>query len=126
MAAVVVFCESDEKGIRSASLPALTAGAELAKQVGGDVVAVVIGAGLSAAAADAAKYAAHVLAFDGPGLAAPLAETWAPQLVDAVKRAGASALLGTASLLNRPLPERLKPELGRSCRSNRHRGCSTG
>jgi len=26
MAAVVVFCESDEKGIRSASLPALTAG----------------------------------------------------------------------------------------------------
>ena len=27
MAAVVVFCESDEKGIRSASLPALTAGA---------------------------------------------------------------------------------------------------
>ena len=68
MAAVVVFCESDEKGIRSASLPALTAGAELAKQDGGDVVAVVIGAGLGAAAADAAKYAARVLAYDGAGL----------------------------------------------------------
>ena len=30
MAGVVVFCEVDEKGVRSASLPALSAGAELA------------------------------------------------------------------------------------------------
>jgi electron transfer flavoprotein alpha subunit len=112
MAAVVVFCESDEKGIRSASLPALTAGAELAKQVGGDVVAVVIGAGLGAAAADAAKYAARVLAFDGAGLAAPLAETWAPQLVDAVKRTGATALLGTATSTGKDLLPRAAALLG--------------
>ena len=111
-AAVVVFCESDEKGIRSASLPALTAGAELAKQIGGDVVAVVIGAGLGAAAADAAKYAARVLAYDGPGLAAPLAETWAPQLADAVKRAGATALLGTATSTGKDLLPRAAALLG--------------
>jgi electron transfer flavoprotein alpha subunit len=99
MGAVVVLCEltDDGKAVRSASLPALTAGAELAKHQGGPLVAVVIGSGVAAAAADAAKYASKVLAYDGAGLAAPLAETWAPQLADAVKRAGASALVGTAT-----------------------------
>jgi electron transfer flavoprotein alpha subunit len=99
MGAVVVFCESAEKGIRSASLPALTAGAELAKQQGGALIAVVVGAGasLGAAAADAARYASRVLAYDDARLGAPLAETWAPVLADAVKRAGASALVGTAT-----------------------------
>ncbi len=97
MAGVVVFCESTEKGIRSASLPALTAAAELAKQQGGTVTAVVIGAGVGAAAQDAARYTAKVIAYDDPRLAAPLAETYAPLLADAVKRAGAGALLATAT-----------------------------
>ena len=97
MPAVVVLCEADGKGIRSASLPALAAAGELAKQVRGDVVAIVIGQGIGPAAADAAKHAARVLAYDDAKLAAPLAETWAPQLADAVKRAGAAALLGTAT-----------------------------
>ena len=105
MGAVVVFCEvtEDGKAMRSSSLPALTAGAELAKHQGGDVVAVVIGNGVAAAAADAAKHAARVLAYDGAGLAAPLAETWAPQLADAVKRAGATALVGTATSTGKDL-----------------------
>jgi len=112
MPSVVVFCESDEKGIRSASLPALTAGAALAKQQGGDVVAVVIGSGTAAAAADAAKYAARVLAYDDARLAAPLAETWAPQLADAVKRAGAGALLGTATSTGKDILPRAAALLG--------------
>jgi electron transfer flavoprotein alpha subunit len=97
MPGVLVFCEADDKGLRSASLHALTAGAALAKHHGGALAAVVIGGGIGAAAAEAAKYASRVLAYDDAKLAAPLAETWAPQLADAVKRAGASALLGTAS-----------------------------
>jgi electron transfer flavoprotein alpha subunit len=112
MPAVVVFCESDEKGIRSASLPALTAGAALAKQQAGDLVAVVIGSGTAAAAADAARYAARVLAYDDARLTAPLAETWAPQLVDAVKRAGAGALLGTATSTGKDLLPRAAALLG--------------
>ncbi|HXJ23107.1 MAG TPA: FAD-binding protein [Polyangia bacterium] len=103
MGAVAVFCESDDKGLRSASLPALAAGAELAKQLAADVVAVLIGAHVKAAAEDAAKYAARVLAYTDPLLEAPLAETWAPQLVDAVKRVGASALLGTATSTGKDL-----------------------
>jgi electron transfer flavoprotein alpha subunit len=112
MPSVVVFCESDEKGIRSASLHALTAGAALAKLQGGDVVAVVIGAGVGAAAAAAAKYASRVLAYEGAALSAPLAETWAPQLADAVERAGAGALLGTATSTGKDVLPRAAALLG--------------
>jgi electron transfer flavoprotein alpha subunit len=112
MPGVVVFCEVDEKGVRSASLPALSAGAELAKQAGGDLVAVVIGSGVGAAAADAARYAARVLAYDDARLAAPLAETWAPQLADAVKRSGAGALLGTATSTGKDVLPRAAALLG--------------
>jgi len=116
MGAVVVFCEvsDDGRSVRPASLHALTAGAELAKHQGGPVVAVVIGGpGVAAGAgADAAKYAAKVLAYEGAGLAAPLAETWAPQLADAVKRAGASALVGTATSTGKDLLPRAAALLG--------------
>jgi len=112
MPAVLVFCEADDKGMRSASLPALTAGAALAKHSGGDLVAVVIGKGMAAAAADAAKHAKRVLVYDDAKLEAPLAETWAPQLADAVKRAGASALLGTASSTGKDILPRAAALLG--------------
>jgi electron transfer flavoprotein alpha subunit len=116
MGAVVVFCEvsDDGRSVRSASLPALTAGAELAKYQGGDVVAVVIGGpGVAAGAgADAARYAARVLAYEGAAVAAPLAETWAPQLCDAVKRAGASALVGTATSTGKDMLPRAAALLG--------------
>jgi electron transfer flavoprotein alpha subunit len=97
MGAVVVFLESTDKGIRSASLPAITAARELGKHHGGPVVGVLIGTGLGAAATEAARYVDKVLVFDHQGLAAALAETWAPQLAAAVKQAGASALVGSAS-----------------------------
>jgi electron transfer flavoprotein alpha subunit len=114
MGAVVVFCEvsDDGKSVRPASLHALTAGAELAKHQGGAVVAVVVGNGVAVAAADAAKYAARVLAYDGAGLAAPMAETWAPQLADACKRAGGSALIGTATSTGKDVLPRAAALLG--------------
>jgi electron transfer flavoprotein alpha subunit len=112
MGAVVVFCETDDKGLRSASLPALAAGAELARQQGGEVVAVLIGADLRGPGAEAAKYAARVLAYDHASLAMPLAETWAPQLADAVKRTGAAALLGTATSTGKDVLPRAAALLG--------------
>jgi electron transfer flavoprotein alpha subunit len=115
MGAVVVFCEvsDDGKAVRSASLHALTAAAELAKHQGGPVIAAVIGGpGVAAAAADAAKHASRVLAYEGAALAAPLAETWAPQLADAVKRAGASALIGTATSTGKDVLPRAAALLG--------------
>jgi electron transfer flavoprotein alpha subunit len=112
MPAVVVFCESDDKGLRSASLHALTAGAELAKHHGGELIAVVIGTGTGMAAADAARYVPRVIAYDDPKLAAPLAETWAPRLADAVKRAGAGALLATATSTGKDILPRAAALLG--------------
>jgi electron transfer flavoprotein alpha subunit len=117
MGAVVVFCEVSEgenagKSVRPASLAALAAGAELAKHHGGGVVAVVVGNGIGAAAADAARYAPKVLAFDGAALAAPLAETWAPQLAEAVKRAGATALVATATSTGKDVLPRAAALLG--------------
>ena len=112
MPAVVVFCESDDKGIRSASLHALTAGAELAKHQGGELCAVVIGTGVGAAAADAARFAARVVGYDDPKLAAPLAETWAARLADAVKRTGAGALLATATSTGKDILPRAAALLG--------------
>jgi electron transfer flavoprotein alpha subunit len=112
MGAVVVFCETDGKALRTASLPALAAGAELAKAQSGQVVAVLIGADLKDAAAEAAKYAAKVLAYTDPLLAPPLAETWAPQLADAMKRTAASALLGTATSTGKDVLPRASALLG--------------
>ena len=53
-----------------------------------------------------------MLAYDDAKLAAPLAETWAPQLADAVKRAGASALLGTATSTGKDILPRAAALLG--------------
>jgi len=53
-----------------------------------------------------------VLAYDDAKLAAPLAETWAPQLADAVKRAGASVLMGTASSTGKDILPRAAALLG--------------
>ena len=114
MASVVVFCEVSETGIRAASLHALSAGARLAEKLPGtaSVVALVISFGIGAAAQDAARYAAKVLAYDDPklGSPAPLAEAVAPLMVDAVKRAGAAALIGFATSSGKDiLPARRRP-----------------
>jgi electron transfer flavoprotein alpha subunit len=95
MAAVAVLLETTDSGVRSTSLPALTAARLLAQHHGGPVVALVMGG--AAAAADAARYADKVLSYDAPALRAPLAESWAPVLAEAVKKLGASALVASAT-----------------------------
>jgi len=112
MGAVVVLCETSGKTVRSASLPALSAAAAMAGHHGGPVVAVVIGAGVADAAQDAARYAARVIAFDDPRLAAGMAETWAPLLVAAVKATGATALAGTATSTGKDVLPRAAALLG--------------
>jgi len=112
MGAVLVLCEVSGNALRPASLPALSAARALAAHHGGPVVAVLIGQGLSAAAADAARYAARVLTFDDARLAAPMAETYAPVLVAAMKAAGGTALLGTATSTGKDVLPRAAALLG--------------
>jgi electron transfer flavoprotein alpha subunit len=97
MGAVIVFLETSDSAVRSTSLPAVTAARELAKHHGGPVVGVVVGSGIGAAAQDAARYVDKVWSYDAASLRDALAETWAPVLAGAVKGAGASALVASAT-----------------------------
>jgi electron transfer flavoprotein alpha subunit len=97
MGAVIVFLESTSQAVKSASLPAVTAGRALAAQHGGALVGVIIGAGVQAAASDAARYVDKVVSYDAPTLGPVLAETYAAVLAAAVKQTGATALVGSAS-----------------------------
>jgi len=112
MGAVLVFCETDADQVRSASRHALAAAHDLATHDGGEVIAVVIGRGIQAAAADAARFTPRVLAVDDPALATPLAETYAPVLAAAVRGAGATALVGTATSTGKDILPRAAALLG--------------
>ncbi len=112
MGATVVLLETNNSAVRSASLPALNAARQIAKHHGGPVVGVVIGAGVGAAAQDAARFVDQVLCCDNAALAAPLAETWAPVLVAAVKQAGATALVAAATSTGKDILPRAAALLG--------------
>jgi len=112
MSATLVLLETTTSNLRSASLPAVTAARELAKHHGGPVVGVVIGAGVAAAATDAARFVDKVLCFDSPALAASLAETWAPVLAAAVKETGATALVASATSTGKDILPRAAALLG--------------
>jgi electron transfer flavoprotein alpha subunit len=112
MSAVVVLLETTSTNLRSASLPAVTAARELGKHHGGPVVGVVIGAGVAAAAADAARFVDKVLCFDDAALSAALAETWAPLLATAVKETGATALVASATSTGKDVLPRAAALLG--------------
>jgi electron transfer flavoprotein alpha subunit len=112
MGAVVVFCEVSGSTIRPASLHAIAAAQGLAAHQGGPVVGVVVGAGVGSAAGDVARYVPRVIAYDDPRLAAPLAETYAPLLAAAVRAAGATALVGTATSTGKDVLPRAAAVLG--------------
>jgi electron transfer flavoprotein alpha subunit len=97
MGAVAVFLEVTSEGLRSTSLPAITAARELGKHHGGPVVGLVVGASVGAGATDAARYVDKVIKLESPALGAVLAETYAPALAAAVKATGATALVASAT-----------------------------
>ena len=94
---VLVFLETHDATVRSASLAAVTAARTLAQHRPGPLVGVLIGAGVHAAAQDAARYVDKVLVYDHPALQAPLAETFAPVLATALQASGADALVVCAT-----------------------------
>jgi electron transfer flavoprotein alpha subunit len=93
MGAVAVLLETTDAGVRSTSLPAVSAARQLAQHHGGQVIGLVLGPG----AADAARYVDKIWSYDNPALAAPQAETWAPVIAAAVKKLGATALVASAT-----------------------------
>jgi electron transfer flavoprotein alpha subunit len=112
MSATLVLLETTTTNLRSASLPAITAARKLAQANGGPVVGVVIGSGVGAAAADAARFVDKILCCDNPALGAALAETWAPVLAAALKKVGGVALVASATSTGKDVLPRLAGLLG--------------
>jgi len=109
---VLVLLETTSSHLRSSSLPAVTAARALAGHHGGPVVGVVLGAGVGAAASDAARFVDKVLCYDSAALSAGLAETWAPILAGAVKELGATALVASATSTGKDVLPRAAALLG--------------
>jgi electron transfer flavoprotein alpha subunit len=109
---VVVLLETTSSNLRSSSLPAVTAARALCGHHGGPVVGVVLGAGVGAAATDAARFVDKVLCYDHAALSAGLAETWAPILAGAVKEIGATALVASATSTGKDILPRAAALLG--------------
>src|SRR5207302_10674291 len=93
MGNVLVVVETQEGHVRTATLPAITFGKQMAEKAGGKLSLLVVGAGVDGAAGEAAKYgAAEVLVADHPGLQHYLAETYAPIVAKVAKEKGASVV----------------------------------
>ncbi len=100
MSKVLVVVETDGTSIKSASLPGITAGAQLAGHSGGELHLLVVGAGVADAAnaIGAAGYgAAAVHVAEHAELAPFTAEAWTDAVVAASRALGATALGGTAT-----------------------------
>ena len=107
MGNVVTFIESQDGHLRGSALSALTAAGALAGPHGGKVVALLVGKGAKAAAAEAAKLAPRVVVVDDPRLENYLAETYAPVVASVAKAEGASAVLATANNMGKDLMPRV-------------------
>jgi electron transfer flavoprotein alpha subunit len=108
MANALVVIETQDGHLRTASLPAITFGKQLAEKSGGKLSLLVIGSGVDGVAAEAAKYgAAEVLVADHPGFKSYTAETFAPVVAKAAKDKGATAVAATSTSTGKDLMPRV-------------------
>jgi electron transfer flavoprotein alpha subunit len=107
MGNVLAFCEFTGAHLRSSALSNLAFARLAAQAHGGNVVALLIGAGAAAAGPEAAKYAPKVVVVDDPALASYLAETYAPVVAEVVKAEGATLFSATATAVGKDLAPRV-------------------
>ncbi len=108
MANVLVVLEQLGGKLRTASLPAVTFGKQLAGQSGGQVSLLVLGQGTAAAATEAAQLGVkEVLTAEAPALEHYLAESYAPLVVAAAQQAGAQVIAATATATGKDLLPRV-------------------
>ncbi len=104
MGNVLVFIEHTHGAVGKTAQVAVSAAKQLAARDGGDVVAAVLGHGIEATAAEAARLGvAKVVSVDDPRLEHPLADLYAKALVQLARAQDASAVVGTATALGKDL-----------------------
>jgi electron transfer flavoprotein alpha subunit len=107
MGNVLVVVEASAGQLRTASLPAITFGRQMAEKAGGKLSLLVIGHNLGGAAEEAAKFGAEVLAAESPALEHYLAESYAPIVARAAKEKGASVVAATSTATGKDLVPRV-------------------
>src|SRR4051812_47791596 len=107
MGNVLAFCEFTGAQLRSSALSNLAFARLAAQAHGGDVVALLVGAGAAAAGPEAANYAPKVVVVDDPALAHSPAETYAPIVAEVARAQGASLVSATASSVGKDLAPRV-------------------
>jgi len=112
MGNVLTFCETSGSSLRSSALAALGVANQVAANQGGDVIALLVGKGVNAAAADACKYAKKVVVVDNDALEHPMAETYAPVIAKIAGEHGANVIVATATSLGKDVIPRAAVALG--------------
>ena len=107
MGNVLAFCEFTGAQLRSSALSNLSFARLAAQAHGGTVVALLVGAGATAAGPEAAKYVPKVVVVDDPALAHYLAETYAPIVAQVAKAEGATLISATATSTGKDLAPRV-------------------
>ncbi len=107
MGNVLAYCEFTGGQLRTSALSNIAFARLAAKNHGGDVIAVLVGAGSGAAGAHAAKFAPKVITVDDAGLASYLAETWAPIVARLAKESNATVVSATATAVGKDLMPRV-------------------
>jgi electron transfer flavoprotein alpha subunit len=107
MGNVLALCEFTGSQLRSSALSNLTFARQAAAAHGGEVIILLIGAGAAAAGPAAAAFAGKVITVDDPGLAAYLAETYAPIVARLANEHSASVVTATATSLGKDLLPRV-------------------
>ncbi|MBA3819611.1 MAG: electron transfer flavoprotein subunit alpha/FixB family protein [Deltaproteobacteria bacterium] len=107
MGNVLAVCEFAEGQLRTSALANLSFARQAASAHGGEVIALLVGAGAQAASAAAAKYAPKVVVVEDAGLANYLAETYAPIVARLAKEHGATVVSATASAIGKDLLPRV-------------------
>ena len=78
MGNILAFCEFSGANLKSSALSNIAFARAAAQAHGGEVIALLVGAGAQAASAHAAKFAPKVVVVDDAALDHYLAETYAP------------------------------------------------
>jgi electron transfer flavoprotein alpha subunit len=109
MGNVLIVCEQKDGKLKSATLNAFTFGKQMVEAAGGgDLVGLVLGAGIGDAANEAAKYGAtKVIAVDDGSLGKYMAETYAQVVVNVAKSTGAEVVGATATAFGKDLMPRV-------------------
>jgi electron transfer flavoprotein alpha subunit len=107
MGNVLALCEFSGQAVRTSALANLAFARAAASAHGGEVIALLVGAGAGGAGAAAAKYAPKVVVVDDGKLEHYLAETYAPIVARLAKEHAASVVTATATALGKDLMPRV-------------------